>query len=95
MVRNNYVHDNFGNGLWTDTDNVNTLYEGNTTTNNYLDGILHEVSYSATIRNNISKDNAAMATNGLSGQGASSRATRTVASARRVPAARCSKCTAS
>lgn len=68
VVRNNYVHDNFGNGLWTDTDNVNTLYEGNTVTNNYLTGILHEISYNATIRNNISKDNAVAATTTLSGQ---------------------------
>ena len=26
IVRNNYVHDNYGNGLWTDGFNINTVY---------------------------------------------------------------------
>jgi hypothetical protein len=53
IVRNNYVHDNAGPGLWTDGDNLNTLYEYNTVTNNGRDGIKHEVSLAATVRNNI------------------------------------------
>lgn len=52
-VRNNDVHDNYGPGLWADWNNVNTLYEGNTVTNNYGEGIFHEISYSATIRDNV------------------------------------------
>jgi hypothetical protein len=51
VVRNNYAHDNFGPGLWTDINNRNTLYEGNRTTNN-TEGIFHEISYHAVIRNN-------------------------------------------
>jgi parallel beta-helix repeat protein len=52
VVRNNYVHDNHGYGLWTDYDNTNTLYEGNIAINNHGAGIFHEVSYNAIIRNN-------------------------------------------
>jgi parallel beta-helix repeat protein len=46
-----------GVGLWTDNNNVNTLYESNTVINNLNEGIKHEVSYSAIIRNNTVKDN--------------------------------------
>jgi hypothetical protein len=51
-VRSNYVHDNNGLGLHTDRDNVGTLYEWNTVSNNQVAGIFHEVSFSATIRYN-------------------------------------------
>jgi hypothetical protein len=51
VVRNNYSHDNIGPGLWTDINNKNTLYEGNRTTNN-TEGIFHEISFHAVIRNN-------------------------------------------
>ena len=53
VVRGNYAHDNFGYGLWTDIDNVNTLYENNLVQNNANGGIVHEISYAATIRNNV------------------------------------------
>jgi len=53
VVRNNYVHDNGGPGLWTDLENVNTLYDHNHTQSNRSAGILHEVSYGATIRDNL------------------------------------------
>jgi Right handed beta helix region len=56
-VRNNYVHDNNGAGLWTDTDNIGTLYARNIVENNRGPGILHEVSYDAVIRDNVVKDN--------------------------------------
>ncbi len=52
VVRNNYAHDNNGPGLWTDIDNVNTLYENNRTSSNKEAGILHEISHHAVIRNN-------------------------------------------
>ena len=51
VVRNNFAHDNIGPGLWTDINNRNTLYEGNRTTNN-TEGIFHEISFHAVIRNN-------------------------------------------
>jgi hypothetical protein len=52
-VRNNDVHDNDGPGLWTDLENENTLYEHNHTHSNRGAGIQHEVSYKATIRDNL------------------------------------------
>ncbi|MFZ0304486.1 MAG: right-handed parallel beta-helix repeat-containing protein [Terracidiphilus sp.] len=57
VVKSNYVHDNKGPGLWTDTNNVNTLYDSNTVINNQNEGIVHEVSYNAIIRNNTVKGN--------------------------------------
>jgi hypothetical protein len=57
IVRNNRVEDNLGVGLWTDLDNVQTLYEGNTVLNNTLEGIFHEVSFDAIIRRNIVRGN--------------------------------------
>jgi hypothetical protein len=57
VARKNYVHDNDGPGLWTDVNNINTLYEDNRVENNSWAGILHEVSYDAVIRNNHTRGN--------------------------------------
>jgi hypothetical protein len=57
VVQSNYVHDNLGPGLWTDINNVGTLYDSNTVINNLNEGIKHEISYTAIIRNNIVKGN--------------------------------------
>ena len=57
VVRNNYVHDNAGPGLWTDINNINTLYEGNRVIGNDGPGIFHEISYDAVIRNNTVEGN--------------------------------------
>jgi len=56
-VRGNHAHDNHGPGLWTDHDNIGTLYEGNLVEDNHACGIFHEISYGATIRNNIIRRN--------------------------------------
>jgi parallel beta-helix repeat protein len=53
IVRNTCVHHNEGKGLWTDFDNIDTLYEGNIVFSNANDGIKHEISYGAIIRDNI------------------------------------------
>jgi hypothetical protein len=53
IVQDSCVHDNAGPGLWTDTDNIETLYQGNKVFRNANEGIKHEVSYRAIIRNNI------------------------------------------
>jgi len=53
LVESNYVHDNNGNGLWTDCNNVGTVYQGNTVVNNLGIGILHEISYNAVISGNV------------------------------------------
>jgi hypothetical protein len=57
LVQSNYVHDNNGPGLWTDINNVGAVYDGNTVINNLNEGIKHEISYNAIIRNNIVKGN--------------------------------------
>ena len=56
-VRNACVHHNIGPGLWTDIDNIDVLYEGNIVFENKGDGIKHEISYKAVIRNNIAARN--------------------------------------
>jgi hypothetical protein len=67
ILRRNYVHDNIGPGLWTDIDNINTLYENNVILNNTGPGIQHEISYTATIRYNIVRYNSAAGTSWLWG----------------------------
>jgi parallel beta helix pectate lyase-like protein len=52
IVRGNYSHDNHGSGMWTDIDNIRTLYEYNLVIRNTHIGITHEISYDAVIRNN-------------------------------------------
>jgi parallel beta-helix repeat protein len=69
VVRNNYVHNNEGPGLWTDINNIYTLYEYNTVTDNYGPGIFHEVSYDAVIRNNVVERNGFGYTGWIDGAG--------------------------
>lgn len=56
-VRANTVHHNFGPGLWTDIDNINTVYENNVSEDNDGVGIFHEISYAAVIRDNMVRRN--------------------------------------
>ncbi len=55
--RGNYVHDNDGTGLWCDIDCRNVLYERNRVEDNRHIGIFHEISFKATIRNNVVRHN--------------------------------------
>ncbi len=57
VARKNIVHHNLGYGLWTDHDNIKTLYEENEVYENSYAGILHEISQDAVIRNNVVKNN--------------------------------------
>jgi hypothetical protein len=57
VVRGNFSHHNHGPGLWTDINNVNTLYENNRVEDNDWRGIFHEISYKAVIRNNVIRRN--------------------------------------
>lgn len=58
IVRNNFVHHHtYCPGLWTDWDNIYTLFENNTVEDNGGPGIFHEASFDAVIRNNIVKRN--------------------------------------
>jgi parallel beta-helix repeat protein len=52
IVRENYSHDNIGDGWWFDTDNINTLVEGNVFENNTRYGLFYETSFRAVVRNN-------------------------------------------
>jgi parallel beta-helix repeat protein len=56
-VRGNFSHHNQGPGLWTDINNIYTLYEDNLVEENERGGIFHEISYDATIRNNTARRN--------------------------------------
>lgn len=61
VVRGNWVHHNRGPGLWTDIDNVRTLYERNRVEDNAESGIFHEIGYAAVIRDNVARRNGAEA----------------------------------
>jgi len=51
-VIGNYVHHNFGPGLWTDGHNTNVLFKGNWVWWNDHIGISHEISHDIIIRDN-------------------------------------------
>lgn len=57
VVRGNHSHHNEGPGIWSDIDNIHTLYEGNRVESNRGMGIFHEISYDAVIRNNTVQGN--------------------------------------
>lgn len=57
VVRGNWSHHNHGPGFWTDNSNIGTLYEDNLIEDNYANGIFHEISYDAVIRNNVIRRN--------------------------------------
>jgi hypothetical protein len=52
VFRGNYSHDNQGSGFHDDTGNYGALYDNNTSADNTEQGIFHEISYYATMRNN-------------------------------------------
>jgi parallel beta-helix repeat protein len=55
--RRNYVHDNYGQGIWSDGNVRNVTYEENLIENNGGAGIDHEISWDAVIRNNTLRNN--------------------------------------
>ncbi|WP_345377614.1 right-handed parallel beta-helix repeat-containing protein [Pseudonocardia yuanmonensis] len=57
-VRNNWIHDNRGPGLWADTNNNDFLIEKNLIERNDGPAIWYEISYNATIRGNVILENA-------------------------------------
>ena len=52
VLRGNYVHDNYGNGLWADINNRGYMIEGNRVVGNQWSGIYVEISCGGTVRNN-------------------------------------------
>jgi hypothetical protein len=57
-IRNNWIHDNRGPGIWADTNNNDFLIENNVIEANDDVAIFYEISYNATIRNNTLRNNA-------------------------------------
>jgi len=57
-VVDNWVHHNFGPGLWADTDNTGFLFEGNLISDNDQEGLFYEISYNARIVHNTFVRNA-------------------------------------
>ena len=57
ILRNNYVHDNVGHGIWLDTDNINCRIENNTVNDNGRNGIFHETGYDCLIKGNTVMNN--------------------------------------
>jgi hypothetical protein len=57
-VRNNWVHDNRGVGLWADTNNNDFLVENNLIENNDDEGFVYEISYNLIFRGNTLRKNA-------------------------------------
>ena len=51
-VVGNYVHHNYGAGLWADTNDVGFLFERNYISDNQSHGLFYEISYNAEIRKN-------------------------------------------
>jgi len=52
QITNNYVHNNFGPGIWVDTNNAGILISGNYIANNDDEAIVYEISYNGSITNN-------------------------------------------
>ena len=57
VIRGNWSHHNHGPGIWADGSNIHLLYEDNVVEDNYANGIFHEISYDAVIRNNVLRRN--------------------------------------
>jgi hypothetical protein len=51
-VRNNWIHDNHGAGLWADTNNNDFIIENNVIENNDAEAVFYEISYNLILRNN-------------------------------------------
>lgn len=66
-IKDNYIHNNWGPGIWADTNNANTTYVGNTIMNNDGEAIIEEISYNFSIINNYLANNGWAAGLGNSG----------------------------
>jgi parallel beta-helix repeat protein len=56
-IKGNYIHHNWGPGIWADTNNANTTYAGNTITDNDGPAIIEEISYNFSITGNYLANN--------------------------------------
>jgi nitrous oxidase accessory protein NosD len=69
VIRNNHIHHNYAVGLHFDGKQKNVVIEGNVAEDNDDEGIVYELGFSATIRNNVVRRNGAN-TSSRAGQGA-------------------------
>ncbi len=53
------MHHNHGRGLWADTNHDGAIWDGNPVEDNDWDGLVDEISYSATITNSVVNRNGA------------------------------------
>ncbi|MGH3517111.1 MAG: right-handed parallel beta-helix repeat-containing protein [Haloechinothrix sp.] len=56
-IRDNWIHDNRGPGIWADTNNNDFLIENNLIESNDGQAVFYEISYNAVIRDNVLRDN--------------------------------------
>jgi nitrous oxidase accessory protein NosD len=56
-IRDNWVHDNRGAGLWADTNNNDFLIEHNLFEHNDAEALFYETSYNAVVRGNVFRAN--------------------------------------
>ncbi len=56
-IRDNYVHDNYGSGIWTDTGTTDVLIEKNQVNENDAEGVIIEASSDAVVRDNRIRGN--------------------------------------
>jgi hypothetical protein len=57
VFRDNWSHQNVGDGLWFDTDNYDILIENNVLEDNSRNGLHYETSFDATVRYNTIRGN--------------------------------------
>ena len=69
VMRNAFVHDNHGTGVWMDIDNRWCVLEGNRVFGNDHQGIFYEISSDCLIRNNDVERNGAHRSDDLGGSG--------------------------
>lgn len=67
VVRNNYVRENAGPGIWVDIDSTDVLVEGNIVEDSTWEGILMEISCRGRITRNILRRNGLSSRGGLWG----------------------------
>ena len=58
VFEDNYVHNNYDDGAWWDTDNDGAVIEGNYFSDNFGEGVIYEISYNAKIEDNNFVNNA-------------------------------------
>jgi hypothetical protein len=67
VVKNSIVHDNEGDGLWTDVNQTGSVFDGNHIFHNQRAGVNIEISTAITVTNNLIENNGWMGIRILSG----------------------------